>query len=131
MRAHGVSNFPDPTGGGAIQFGDAGISPFSPAFRTAQKSCQHLLPNKGQPSQMTASERQAALKFAECMRTHGEPDFPDPSDAGPNGTGPMLSLHGMTFAVGPGLDPRSPAFQQAAARCGIKLPGKPLPRAGG
>jgi hypothetical protein len=31
----------------------------------------------------------------------------------------VLALRGMTFQFGPGLDPRSPAFQQAAADCGI------------
>jgi hypothetical protein len=28
----------------------------------------------------------------------------------------------MLFQPGPGLDPVSPAFQQAAAQCGIRLP---------
>jgi hypothetical protein len=125
MRVHGVSSFPDPTAGGQIQLGGTGISPFSPAFQAAQKACQHLLPNKGQPRRMTASERRAAVRFAECMRTHGVPNFPDPSDAQPSRTNMALTLHGMSFAIGPGLAPDSPAFRQAAERCGIKLPTGP------
>jgi hypothetical protein len=122
MRAHGVSDFPDPTSGA-----DIAISPSeaqSPAFQSAQQACQHILPNKGAPPRMTASERRAALQFAECMRTQGEPGFPDPSDATSSTSGPILMLHGMQFRPGPGLDPRSPAFRQAAARCGITLPNK-------
>ena len=37
------------------------------------------------------------LKYAECMRTHGQPDFPDPSASG-------------GFRVSPGIDRSSPAF---------------------
>lgn len=123
MRAHGVSNFPDPSGGGIE------ITPSlaqSPAFQTAQKACQRYLPNKGQPPATAPGERAAAVAFAKCMRTHGEPDFPDPLLTPPSGTpGPeeaIISLRGMTFELGAGLSPRSPAFRQAASDCGLKLP---------
>jgi hypothetical protein len=44
MRAHGITNFPDPTfganGGVRIGFGPAsGIDPQSPAFQSAQRAC--------------------------------------------------------------------------------------------
>jgi hypothetical protein len=123
MRTHGVTNFPDPDGQGSIGVTRNEVQ--SPAFQAAQQACRHLLPNSGQPPRMTASERQAALRFAQCMRAHGESDFPDPRDPNPNSTGLMMVLGRMTFAAGPGLDPRSPAFRQAAERCGVKLPGVP------
>jgi len=55
MRAHGVSNFPDPqieTHGGAVQLrlqasAGAGLDPNSPIFQSAQKACQGDLPAKG------------------------------------------------------------------------------------
>ena len=123
MRSHGVSGFPDPTAGG-----DIAISPSqaqSPVFQSAQRACQVLLPNKGTPPQMTAGEHAAALRFAECMRTHGAPDFPDPVEPNSSSTsGPILVLKGMQFSPGPGFKPGSPAFRQAAADCGINLPGK-------
>ena len=50
--------------------------------------------------------QQDALKFARCMRAHGEPNFPDPSGSG-----------GFTFNAGNGVNPSSPAFQAAQARC--------------
>ncbi len=43
MRAHGVTNFPDPTfSGGGVQLRlsqQSGIDPQSPAFQAAQKAC--------------------------------------------------------------------------------------------
>jgi hypothetical protein len=120
MRSHGVSGFPDPN----AQGGGIAVSPsevHSPAFQSAQHACQHLLPNKGAPPHMTASQRAAAVRFAECMRTHGAPSFPDPTEHA-SGNGSVLMLDGMTFAPGPGFDPGSPGFRQAATRCGIKLP---------
>jgi hypothetical protein len=51
MRAHGVTNFPDPTfstsgGGIGIKIGGgpgSGIDPNSPTFQAAQKACQSIL----------------------------------------------------------------------------------------
>ena len=46
-----------------------------------------------------------ALRFAQCMRAHGVPNFPDPS-AGGGG-----------LSIGPGLNPQSPSFQGAQKAC--------------
>lgn len=123
MRAHGVSNFPDPSGN------EIRITPAiaqSPVFRTAQNACRQYLPNGGQPPVTAPGSRAAALAFAKCMRSHGLPDFPDPLTSVPTsppaGSVAIISLHGMAFELGPGLDPRSPAFQHAASHCGITLP---------
>lgn len=123
MRAHGVSNFPDPNGNG-IQITPAIAK--SPAFKTAQNACKRYLPNGGAPPATAPGERAAALAFSKCMRTHGVPDFPDPLTKAPSsppaGSVAIIDLHGMAFELGPGLDPRSPAFQQAASACGIRPP---------
>lgn len=123
MRAHGVSNFPDPNGNG-IQITQAIAQ--SPAFKTAQTACKQYLPNGGVPPTTAPGERAAALAFAKCMRTHGVPDFPDPLTSVPSSPPPgavaIIDLRGMAFELGPGLDPRSPAFQQAASACGLTLP---------
>lgn len=123
MRAHGVSNFPDPTGQG-IRINPSIAS--SPAFRTAQNACKKYLPNGGQPPVTAPGQRAAALAFAKCMRTHGEPNFPDPLVSAPSsppaGEVAVLDLHGMAFELGSGISPRSPAFLQAASHCGVKLP---------
>lgn len=121
MRAHGVSNFPDPSGRGDIQIAPGSAQ--SPAFQTAQNACNKYLPNKGAPPVTTAADRAKAVAFSKCMRSHGEPDFPDPMLKVPTGSTRVIAFHGMAFAVGFGLDPRSPAFQQAAEACGVHLPG--------
>jgi hypothetical protein len=50
--------------------------------------------------------QQAGLKYARCMRANGVPNFPDPSGSG-----------GFTFSPGTGVDPSSPAFEAAQAKC--------------
>jgi hypothetical protein len=52
------------------------------------------------------------LLFSKCMRSHGVPNFPDPSSRG-----------GIQFTPGSGLNPQSPAFQAAQKVCRPKLPG--------
>lgn len=128
MRSHGVPDFPDPNAQGDIAVTPGEVK--SPAFQSAQQACRRFAPNKGNPPHMTASQYRAAVQFSECMRTHGAPDFPDPTTTPPQ-NGPVLVLKGMMFAPGPGFDPGSPAFRQAAQRCGIKLPTGPPPKAGG
>lgn len=55
------------------------------------------------------------LQFAQCMRAHGVPNFPDPSASG----------RGFRIRVGPGsgINPGSPAFQSAQTSCKHLLPG--------
>jgi hypothetical protein len=122
MRTHGVSNFPDP-GGRGMQFQASpngttvnGVSVNGPAFQRAMQACRSQLPNGGRPPVMTASQRAQALRFSQCMRTHGVPSFPDPSFSG---TG-AIRIGGLN------VDPNSPAFKAAQAACG-SLFGKARP----
>jgi hypothetical protein len=121
MRAHGVPTFPDPSASGQIAISLALAQ--SPAFQTAQQACKKFAPKGGAPQSMSASQRRAALAFAECMRAHGQPDFPDPILSA-NGAPRVLALRGMLFALGPGMDPKSPAFRQAATACGVRAAGR-------
>ena len=57
----------------------------------------------------TATNRDQAVKFAECMRKNGVREFPDPNAAGD------LTIDGI--ANGSSLDPSSAAFKQATAAC--------------
>jgi hypothetical protein len=126
MRAHGVSNFPDPGSHGTFDFGpQSGINPQSPAFQAAQQACKQFAPVKGPPPTMSESQRQAAFRFAQCMRSHGVPNFPDPTQTAPSGAVRVLVLNGMVFALGPGIDPKSPGFRQAASMCGVRPPPGP------
>jgi hypothetical protein len=127
MRSHGLPSFPDPDKHGDLLVSpSSGLNPQSPAFQRAQAACARYMPGGGGPPQkMTASQYRAAVKFSECMRTHGVPTFPDPLASAPKGAGPVLSLHGMMFAPGPGFDPAAPAFHQGAVDCGVRLPSAP------
>jgi hypothetical protein len=125
MRAHGVTNFPDPsTSGGGVHVSisaGSGIDPQAPAFQAAQKSCQHLMPGGGQPSaQASAQAKAQLLQTAECMRAHGITDFPDPQTGSPPSAGnysAVLGINGAFLAIPSSIDTKSPAFEQAAATC--------------
>jgi hypothetical protein len=71
----------------------------------------------GRGAPETQAQLQAALlKYSQCMRTHGVPNFPDPSPSG-----------GFVFPTGSGVNPSSPAVQSAQAKCqkyrGGSIPG--------
>lgn len=123
MRAHGVTNFPDPSAGGGLELNGSGVNPQSPTFQSAQTACAKFQPGGSGPPKMSASQRRAAVKFAECMRTHGEPNFPDPVLATPKGAVAVLVLRGMEFAFQQPINPQAPAFKQAASACGVRGPG--------
>jgi hypothetical protein len=68
----------------------------------------------GKPSTAAASGGSPqAIKFADCMRSHGVPNFPDPAASGYVQIGSPDS----------GINPRSPAFQSAGQACAKLQPG--------
>jgi hypothetical protein len=56
-----------------------------------------------------AANAQKAVKFAECMRSNGVSQFPDPGASG------KLTIDAV--ANGSSLDPSTPAFKQAISAC--------------
>jgi hypothetical protein len=123
MRSHGVSNFPDPSGGRIhLQVQRTpngtsvnGVEVNGPAFQAGMQACQRYEPNGGTPSAaQTAKATAQALAMSRCMRSHGVPNFPDPKvQTGPSG--------GVAFGInfsGTGINPNSPAFQAAQKDCG-------------
>jgi hypothetical protein len=117
MRSRGVPNFPDPTASGVVHLGP-GVDPTSPTFREAQQACRKLLPNGAKGGAASPSEQArmliAALKFSQCMRTHGVPSFPDPSASG-----------GVKMEKDSGIVPSSPQFRAAQKTCQSNLPRPP------
>jgi hypothetical protein len=111
MRAHGITRFPDPDSQGGISVtGGPGTSldPNSPQFKAADQACRKLMPGANlSPAQQAANEARA-LRYSQCMRAHGIPDFPDP-----NGQG------GIAIRLKPGsdLDPNNPVFKSADSAC--------------
>ncbi len=117
MRSLGVTNFPDPTGSG-LQI-PANVNTQSPAFQSAQQACKRFLPNGGARPATPVRDRAAALALARCMRAHGVPEFPDPVFTSPRGAPRVLVMRGIVFAIPASVDPKSPAFEQAARACGF------------
>jgi len=110
MRSHGVPNFPDPTSPQQFKLYIAS-SQGSPAFQPAETACRHVLPGGAAPSQSAAqghAQTVAALAFARCLRSHGLPNFPDPTSSG-------QITHEMLANAG--IDPRQPAVLHAADAC--------------
>jgi hypothetical protein len=115
MRSHGLADFPDPTKGSngmpswnINASGNSDLNPQSSQYQAAQQACKDDLPDLAPttPSAKAAANAKA-LKYAACMRSHGEPDFPDP-----NGQG----LIQITNATGI-LAPNSPQDQSAQQAC--------------
>jgi hypothetical protein len=119
MRAHGVSDFPDPGSTAGPQ--ETPVSA-APAFVAAQKACGGAPGGPGLP-QATEAQKVRAIAFAKCMRAHGVPEWPDPIYGPPsNPTTTVLAIHGMAFVFPPGLSLQSPALRRAASTCGFRLP---------
>ncbi len=85
LRSHGVPNFPDPvqTPSGGYGYRTAGIDPNSAAFQAALQGCRALpSPWNSTGQQLTPTQQQAWLNWAQCIRAHGVPAFPDPTFSG-------------------------------------------------
>jgi hypothetical protein len=83
MRSHGVPDFPDPPATGGTKFPSAqqlGVS--TSLYQAGVNDCQDLLP-AGANDQFPPAEVQQLLigmrEFSQCVRSHGAPDWPDPS----------------------------------------------------
>jgi hypothetical protein len=95
MRSHGVPDYPDPGGDGQLPKTSAqqlGVS--GPRFQAAEQACQPRYPassgslqqlvqeceTTGDCPQAVVQQALTAMRpFAQCMRSHGVPDFPDPT----------------------------------------------------
>jgi hypothetical protein len=129
MRANGLPNFPDPSGGGFQFKRGSGIDPSSPAVKAAQARCRKFMPagpGSGPPASAAAVAKM--LQVAQCMRGHGVPKFPDPRTTVPpnpatavGGTGVISDIEGVILVFPSTIDEQSPTFTRAAAACAFPL----------
>ena len=118
LRSHGVPNFKDPSpGAGILEMleENSQVDPQSPAFQAALKACHKYTPDASlSPAQIAAANAQGVAESA-CMRSHGVPNFPDPT-TGPIGE-QVINMRGT------GVDPSSPTVQAAEKACQKLFPG--------
>jgi hypothetical protein len=94
MRSHGVPNYPDPDSSGQLPKTDAGhLGVSTSQYQAAQQACQRLLPTGGSlheqeaqciengecPPALLQQMLTADRELAQCIRSHGMPNFPDPT----------------------------------------------------
>jgi hypothetical protein len=130
MRGHGLPNFPDPDASGSYKMtsngsiegaGGSSIDINSSQAQAAYGDCRHLLPGGPSISQLEQMEQQeqqrqakalpALLKWEQCVRGDGVPDF-------------SIGLGGQSTAPGSSgaFNPESPQFQAAVRTCQHLLP---------
>jgi len=114
--SHGPASPPAPGSTLIVFHGFAiqGADQSSARFPAAMKTCQQLLPHGTPPD--AAEQRQAfikGLRMARCMRSHGYPGWPDPTQQGTYNMQPLPPAS---------IDTASPRFEAAARTCGVALP---------
>ena len=113
LQTHGFPNFPEPgPDTPAVMQAMKQIDLNSPQFQKAMHSCQKLLPKSvTSPPPESPKVQAEALKFTDCMRAHGETNWPEPLPGGGY----------VPYATGAAAN--SPVYQKAAKACDPLLPG--------
>jgi hypothetical protein len=80
IRAHGVSDFPDPNEKNQFEYG---VSVTPAVWERATTACKDLQPPGTLSAKRTPKQQSASLRFAQCIRDNGVKDFPDPVNGEP------------------------------------------------
>jgi hypothetical protein len=119
IRDHGVPDFPEPQvsehgSSTSIRMAVPASVGQNPKFKSAQRACRKLLPGGGggNAAPLTPAQQQQYLKAAACIRSHGVPNFPDPTFSG-----------GGVHIDAKNLDENSPPFKAAVHDCEALIPG--------
>ena len=80
VRAHGVSDFPDPDAKNDFEYG---VSVSKEVWTKAVNACKALQPPGTLSAKRTPKQQSATLRLAQCVRAHGVKDFPDPVNGEP------------------------------------------------
>jgi hypothetical protein len=127
MRSHGVPDYPDPNHRGQLPkitpSNESRLGVSQSRFNSASAACQRLWPYSKAPSQAQRGQELAyALKFARCMRSHGVPNWPDPTTDPDSGRVEFtLDLSSLGISV------HSPEFMAKAHECERGIPASMLP----
>ena len=129
MRSHGVPTFPDPDSNGLPKSQVVSARTVDPSrFDSANTACRHLLPSgetsggNGETPAQIAQDWTAFRSFARCMRSHGVPNWPDPTSRSRSDSRPAFNITAV------GLDGTSAQLRAKAQHCASLLhlgPGLP------
>lgn len=115
MRSHGVPTFPDPDSNGLPKTQVVTARKADPSrFDSANTACRHLLPSgsgNGETPAQIAQDWTAFRQFARCMRSHGVPNWPDPTSRSTSDNRPAFAITAL------GLDGNSPQLRTKAQHC--------------
>jgi hypothetical protein len=108
MRSHGVPDYPDPQVSSSgirlqVTISPGSANPNSPAFKSADGACHNLMPDGGEPAN-GAQDQAQDVTFADCMRSHGVPNFPDVDRDG-------------AFTLPSAINQQAPQFEHATHAC--------------
>jgi hypothetical protein len=117
MRSHGDPSQSDPTidAHGGINISIAGSAEsLSNAVHNGTAPCNSYLATasadlRAGATDLTPPDQDALVKYSQCMRANGVPNYPDP------GTGGTTNFNGL------GIDPNSPFFLRANDKCGKQI----------
>ena len=121
LRAHGVPNYPDPNASGQEPAGAKQLT-FAPRGQAAAAACSYWGRRiHNDDAAQNQAVRVEYVRFAQCMRAHGLPSFPDPANA-------EGRVEFVLSASQDGFDPHSPQVLAKARQCESVLPpGSGLP----
>jgi len=113
MRSHGVPSFPDPTAGRIPKETPLQLGVSSSQLQSAESACISLLPSGSSgPSPAELQQSWSDLtNFARCMRSHGVPNWPDPTRYPTHPERPTFDLQPV------GIDPNSPQISTEIHEC--------------
>jgi hypothetical protein len=117
MRSHGVPDYPGPDSSGQMPKITSGqqVGVSDSRLTAAQGACQSLWPYQPLTQAQQRQQLTDDLKFAQCMRSHGVPTFPDPTSSDGR----------VEFVISvsrDGFDPHSPQIIAKAHECQYVLP---------
>ncbi len=117
MRSHGVPDYPGPDSSGQMPKITSGqqVGVSDSRLTAAQGACQALWPYQAPTQAQQRQQLTDDVKFAQCMRSHGVPNFPDPTSSDGR----------VEFVISvsrDGFDPHSPQIIAKAHECQYVLP---------
>jgi hypothetical protein len=90
------------------------VDPNTAAWKQAVSACEDLEPPGFTGYKRNAQQQEAALRFAQCVRDNGVPDFADPTP-----DGPLLNIDGSKPGLKAAVDKAIKKCRDFSAAAGV------------